>query len=79
MLYSLKLEAMVLCMKQKISLLVKQINDKRKDADIQTVRLFAILAGLTLLFVVIIRAVQFLPGAPVMPEIKPVNEAKISP
>lgn len=87
MLYKVKLEVMVLCMKKQLSLWIEQIGNQlsrqRSASDFQTVRLFAILAGLTLVFVVMLTVVQFSPVTPNHGEIKPSpdlsTEAKLSP
>lgn len=74
-------------MKKQLSLWFEQLNEKLisrgKSSDFQTLRLFAILAGLTLIFVVMLTVVQFSPVAPNHAEIKASQdlntEAKVSP
>lgn len=71
---------MVLCMREKLRLLFKQKFATRSQSDLQTVGLFAVLAVLTVIFVLLVKAVQFTPSLSNQTEIKPVNsEAKISP
>jgi len=87
MLSILKLEVMVLCMKKQFSLWIEQLGEqlisRGKASDFQTLRLFAILAGLTLVFVVMLTVVQFSPTAPNHSEIKATQdlstEAKLAP
>jgi len=87
MLSILKLEVMVLCMKKQFSLWIEQVGDQMisrgQASDFQTLRLFAILAGLTLIFVVMLTVVQFSPNAPIHADIKAKpdfsSEAKLSP
>lgn len=70
---------MVLRMRKQFSLWIEQFQQKRKSSDLQTFRLFAILAGLTLLYVVMMTVVQFSPTRSPLDEIKSAAEAKISP
>ncbi|AZZ35931.1 hypothetical protein CIK05_03695 [Bdellovibrio sp. qaytius] len=87
MLSNQKLEVMVLCMKKQFSLWIKHVGEqlmsRGKASDFQTLRLFAILAGLTFIFVVMLTIVQFSPTAPnhtdnkAKPELS--AEAKLSP
>ena len=87
MLSKIELEVMVLCMKKQFSLWIEQLGEqlisRGKSSDFQTLRLFAILAGLTLVFVVMLTVVQFSPTAPNHSEIKPMQdlstEAKLAP
>lgn len=82
-----KLEVMVLCMKKQFSLWIGQLGEqlisRGKASDFQTLRLFAILAGLTLIFVVMLTIVQFSPTAPLHSDVKAKpdlsSEAKLSP
>ncbi|MCM2353331.1 MAG: hypothetical protein NDI63_06890 [Pseudobdellovibrio sp.] len=74
-------------MKKQLSLWFEQLKEqlisRGKSSDFQTIRLFAILAGLTLIFVVMLTVVQFSPVAPNHSEIKASQdlsaEAKVSP
>lgn len=74
-------------MKKQISLWFKQLSEqlisRGKSSDFQTLRLFAILAGLTLLFVIMLTVVQFSPVTPNHTELKANQdlsaEAKLSP
>lgn len=74
-------------MKKQISLWFEQLKEqlvsRGKSSDFQTLRLFAILAGLTLIFVIMLTVVQFSPVAPNNTELKPSpdlnTEAKLSP
>jgi hypothetical protein len=74
-------------MKKQFSLWFEQLKEqlvsRGKNSDFQTLRLFAILAGLTLIFVVMLTVVQFSPVAPIHSEIKATQdlstEAKLSP
>lgn len=74
-------------MKKQLSLWFEQLKEqlirRGKTSDFQTLRLFAILAGLTLIFVVMLTIVQFSPVAPAHSELKPSQglgtEAKLSP
>lgn len=74
-------------MKKQLSLWFKQLKEqlvsRGKASDFQTLRLFAILAGLTLIFVVMLTVVQFSPVAPNHTELKSnpdlSTEAKLSP
>ena len=74
-------------MKKQLSLWFEQLKEqlisRGKSSDFQTLRLFAILAGLTLIFVVMLTVVQFSPVAPNRSEIKSnqdlSTEAKLSP
>lgn len=74
-------------MKKQLSLwfgqLSEQLISRGKSSDFQTLRLFAILAGLTLIFVVMLTVVQFSPVAPNHADIKASQdlsaEAKVSP
>lgn len=87
MLSIFKLKVMVLCMKKQFSLWIEQLGEqlisREKSSDFQTLRLFAILAALTLVFVVMLTVVQFSPAAPNHSEIKPSQdlstEAKLAP
>lgn len=87
MLSNHELEVMVLCMKKQFSLWIGQLGEqlisRGKASDFQTLRLFAILAGLTLIFVVMLTIVQFSPTAPIHAESKGKpdlsSEAKLSP
>ena len=82
-----KLKVMVLRMKKKFSLWIEQVGDqlisRGKASDFQTLRLFAILAGLTLIFVVMLTLIQFPANTPNRTEVqvKPdlSSEAKLSP
>lgn len=74
-------------MKKQFSLWFEQLKEqlirRGKNSDFQTLRLFAILAGLTLIFVVMLTVVQFSPAPAAHSEIKPSQdlntEAKLSP
>lgn len=74
-------------MKKQLSLWFEQLKEqlirRGKTSDFQTLRLFAILAGLTLIFVVMLTVVQFSPVTPSHGELKPSQglgtEAKLSP
>ena len=74
-------------MKKQLSLWFEQLSEqlisRGKASDFQTLRLFAILAGLTLIFVVMLTVVQFSPVAPNHTELKSSpdlsTEAKLSP
>ena len=87
MLSILKLEVMVLCMKKQFSLWIEQVGDqlisRGKASDFQTLRLFAILAGLTFIFVVMLTVGPFSSSAPISSDakLKPdlSSEAKLSP
>ncbi len=57
----------------------KQLDSVKKGAEYQTVRLFAILAGLTLVFVLMMKIVQFTPNTNNQLDMKLSTEAKISP
>jgi len=62
-----------------MSLFFKQVFAQESKSDLQTVGLFAVLAILTLMFVFLVKAVQFSPNANPAVELKPAAEAKISP
>lgn len=74
-------------MKKQLSLWFEQLSEqfsgRGNASDFQTLRLFAILAGLTLIFVVMLTVVQFSPVAPNHTELKAnpdlSTEAKLSP
>ena len=71
---------MVLCMREKLRLFFKQNLASESKSDLQTVGLFAVLAVLTVIFVLLAKAVQFTPSLSNQTEIKPAtSEAKISP
>lgn len=79
MLSYIKLEVVVLCMKKQLSLWIEQMRRKDKSSDLQTFRLFAILAALTLVFIIVMAVVQFSPLNATPHEISTTTEAKISP
>jgi hypothetical protein len=54
----------------------KQLMSRGKSSDFQTLRLFAILAALTMVFVIMLTVVQFSPVTAPRAEIKPTQELK---
>lgn len=70
---------MVLCMRESMSLFFKQIVERKSKSELQTVGLFAMLVVLTVMFVLLVKAVQFSPMSTPSVEIKNSTEAKISP
>lgn len=87
MLYRLKLEVMVLRMKKQFSLWIGQLGEqlisRGKASDFQTLRLFAILAGLTFIFVILLTVIQISPTTSFQSDMKAKpdlsSEAKLSP